>query len=92
MNLSEEEKKLLTQYRVLSDSMPSLANRLALEIIPPIVFVSIGLYTGDLTWFLALVALMVTYNVQRVIRQYKNIVKLKSISQKALGGERNDSK
>lgn len=82
--LSDDEKKLLAQYQVLSDSMPSLANRLAVEIIPAALFVAAGIYTDNIIWFLVLIATMVTYNLQRIIRQQKNITRLKSISQKTL--------
>jgi hypothetical protein len=84
MNLSDDEKKLLEQYQVLSNSNPKFLNRLAVEIIPPIVFVCLGLYTGEIVWFLVLIVIMVTYNVQRVIRQYKNIERLRSISIKII--------
>ena len=85
MEFSEKEQKLLKQYQSLSTSMPSLTNRLAVEVIPPIVFVTIGIYTGKIIWFIVLVALMVLYNVQRVIRQHKNITMLNSISKKSIG-------
>ena len=92
MDLTEEERKLLSQYQSLSESMPSLINRLAIEVVPPVVFVGIGLYTGQVIWFLVLITLMVTYNVQRVLRQYKNIIKLRSISKKAIGIYNGNSK
>jgi hypothetical protein len=85
MDISEEEKQLLKQYQTLSDSMPSLVNRVAIEVVPPFIFVTIGLSTGQVVWFLFVITLMVIYNVQRVLRQYKNIIKLKSISKKAIG-------
>ena len=85
MEISEEEKELLRQYQSLSDSMPSLANRVAIEVVPPVIFVVIGLFTGQVIWFLVVITLMVIYNVQRVFRQYKNILKLRSISKKTIG-------
>jgi len=85
MELSKEERELLKQYQVLSDSIPRLVNRVAVEVVPPIIFVALGLCTGDAVWFVVVITLMVIYNVQRVLRQYKNIVKLKSISKKAIG-------
>lgn len=85
MEISEEEKKLLMQYQSLSDSIPNLINRIVIEVVPQALFVVIGLFTGDVIWFLIVIALMVIYNIQRVLRQYKNIVKLKSISKKTLG-------
>lgn len=85
MDISEEEKELLKQYQSLSKSMPSLLNRVAVEVVPPAVFVAIGWFTGEAIWFVVVIALMVIYNVQRVLRQYKNIAKLQSISEKAIG-------
>ncbi len=85
MALSEDEKELLVKYQNISESMPSLMNRLAIEVAPPAIFVGLGLYTGKVVWFLILIALMVLYNVQRVLRQHKNIVKLRSISNKTIG-------
>lgn len=85
MEISEDEKELLKQYQSLSVTMPSLVNRLAIEVVPPIIFVAIGLYTGQVVWFVVLIVLMVIYNVQRILRQYKNIIKLKSISEKTIG-------
>lgn len=91
MELSKEEEKLLKQYQTLSASLPSLINRVAIEVVPAIIFVSIGIYTEKFIWFIVLVTLMVTYNVQRVLRQYKNIIKLNSISKKTIGNI-NDNK
>ncbi|WP_412970785.1 hypothetical protein [Glaciecola sp. MF2-115] len=84
LKLSETEVKLLMQYQTLSTSKSKRFNRLAIEIIPPIVFVSIGLFTGNYSWFLALIAIMVVYNLQRVFRQQKYITELQLISQKVL--------
>lgn len=92
MEVNEEEKELLRQYQTLSASMPSLANRVAVEVVPPAIFVAIGLVTGQVIWYLVVIALMVSYNVQRVLRQYKNIVRLKSISEKAIGKVSEESK
>ena len=83
--LTNEEKELLKQYQTLSASLPSLVNRLAIEIVPPVIFVGVWLYTGSVTYLLLLITLLVTYNVQRVSRQYRNIVKLNSISRKTIG-------
>ena len=85
MSLSEEEKTLLKQYQELSVSLPSLTNRIAIEVVPAIIFTAIAIYTGKIIWFIVLIIFMVFYNVQRVVRQYKNIKKLKSISEKTIG-------
>lgn len=85
MSLSEEEKILLKQYQELSGSLPSLTNRIAIEVVPAIIFTAAAIYTGKIIWFIVLIILMVFYNVQRVVRQHKNIKKLKSISEKTIG-------
>jgi hypothetical protein len=85
MEFTEEEQKLLKKYQSLSTSVPSLINRVAVEIVPPVIFVTLGIYAGKIIWFIVLILLMVIYNVQRVIRQHKNIEKLNSISKKTIG-------
>lgn len=82
MNLSDEELQLLKKYQKLSTSSLSQINRVAVEIIPPVIFVGIGLYLDKIEWFLALITLMVAYNVKRVIRQQKYIALLRSIAEK----------
>lgn len=84
MEISDQELDLLKKYQVLGAGKGSVANRLAVEIVPPIVFVAIGFYTGSYTWFIVLISAMVFYNVQRVIRQTKAIKLLNSISEKVV--------
>lgn len=92
MEFSEEEKKLLKQYQNLPASMTNLVKRLAVEIIPPVIFIFLGLYTGRIVWFIVLIILMVFYNVQRIVRQHNNIKKLNSISLKAIGDHADETK
>ena len=82
MNLSDEELQLLKKYQKFPASLLSQINRVAVEIIPPAIFVGIGLYTGKTKWFFILIILMVAYNVQRVIRQQKYLALLRSIADK----------
>lgn len=84
MQLKNEEKQLLEQYKTLSNSTLNIANRLAVEVVPPIVFVAIGIIRDEIIWFLLLITIMVFYNVQRVIRQQRNLKTLKSLSDKLL--------
>lgn len=84
MEFSEQELDLLKKYQVLNAGKSGFASRLALEIIPPIVFVVIGFYTGSFTWFIVLIVALVFYNVQRVIRQSKVLSLLNSISKKVV--------
>jgi hypothetical protein len=83
--LTEDEINLLERYQVLSSLMGRIAYRLAIEIIPPVAFVAIWFFTGSVSYLLVLITLMVFYNVQRILRQRKYIMKLNSISIKALG-------
>jgi len=62
-----------------------LTNRLAIEIVPAIIFIAIWIYTESSIYLIVLIAMLVIYNVQRVLRQYKNIVKLNLISKKTIG-------
>jgi hypothetical protein len=84
MQLKNEEKQLLEQYKTLSNSTLNIANRLAVEVVPPIVFVVTGIIRDEIIWFLLLITIMVFYNVQRVIRQQRNLTTLKSLSDKLL--------
>ena len=85
MNFTEEEKKLLTQYQKLSNSMPTFLNRLAVELIPPAICIAIWLITGQSHWLLIVVVISVAFNVRKVVGQRNNIDILKSISIKAIG-------
>ena len=83
--ISKEERDLLIQYQSLSKSMPSFSKRLAIEIVPPVIFVAAWSYTNNAIYLIVLILVMVFYNIQRVVRQYKNIASLKSISVKTIG-------
>jgi hypothetical protein len=85
MTLSEDEQKLLEQYQKLPTSLPYRLNRVAVEIVPPAIFVGLGIYTRQMSWFIVVIALMVIYNVQRVLRQDAIIRRLQSISHKVIG-------
>ncbi|MDF2447203.1 MAG: hypothetical protein K0S46_2439 [Moraxellaceae bacterium] len=82
---TEDEKQLLAQYQVLSASVPSLGVRLAAEVIPPLVFIGMWYDSGEVLYLLASITAMVAYGVLRIVKQYKNIARLNSISEKVLG-------
>jgi len=83
--LTNQEKALLRQYQTLSTSLPSLTNRLAVEIVPASVFGLMWYFSGNVAPLLLLILIMVFYNIQRVLRQHKIYKTLNSISQKAIG-------
>jgi hypothetical protein len=83
--LTKEEEELLRQYQKLSTSVPSVAGRLAVEIIPASIFIGAWIYTGHALYLVVFIAALVGYNIQRILRQYKNLLKLRSISKKTIG-------
>lgn len=87
MNLTEEELQLLKQYRLLSTKKLVWLNRLAVEIVPPMVFVGVGIYRDEYIWFVMVVAVLVIFNIMRVVRQPKTLRLLASISKKILNAQ-----
>ena len=87
MNLTQQERALLKKYQSLNSDRATMIGRLAIEILPPVLFVAIGLYTGSITWFLVLITVLVFYNVQRVLRQAKILKLLSAISEKVSSEE-----
>jgi hypothetical protein len=88
--LTKEEKELLGQYQSLSTSVPSLAGRLAVEVVPALIFIGAWVYTGHALYLVVLIAALVGYNIHRILRQYKNLVTLRSISKKTIGEVANE--
>ena len=83
--LTNEEKELLKQYQTLPISVPSVAGRLAVEVIPAAIFIGVWVYTGHALYLIVIIAALVGYNIQRILRQYGNLAKLRSISKKTIG-------
>jgi hypothetical protein len=87
---TKEEKELLRQYQNLSTSVPSMAGRLAVEVIAASIFIGAWAYTGHALYLVVFIAALVGYNIQRILRQYKNLPKLRSISKKTIGEVANE--
>lgn len=83
--ISNKERELLEKYQVLSASAPHMFNRLAIEIVPPILFIGFWYATENVIFLIFVIFLMVVYNVQRVLSQNSNISTLSSISRKLIG-------
>ncbi|HZT63929.1 MAG TPA: hypothetical protein VFA36_12380 [Burkholderiales bacterium] len=83
--LTKEEKELLKQYQNLSTSVPSVAGRLAVEVVPAAIFIGAWVYTGHALYLVVFITALVGYNIQRIVRQYKHLLKLRSISKKTIG-------
>ncbi|WP_370678794.1 hypothetical protein [Comamonas sp. GB3 AK4-5] len=81
-SLTHAERTLLERYQRLAGG--SLAPRLAVEIIPPLVFVGLWAWSGKAVFLLALIAVLVVFNVWRVLQQRRALRHLQSIAVKAL--------
>lgn len=80
--LSRHEQDLLTQYQRLPVGRWHFLNLLAVEIVPPALFVALWAWTGRALFLLLLVAVLVCLNVLRVLRQRRTRALLASISGK----------
>lgn len=80
--LSPQEHDLLTQYQRLPVGRWHFLNLLAVEIVPPALFVALWAWTGRALFLLLLVAVLVCLNVLRVLRQRRTRALLASISGK----------
>ncbi|RGE45997.1 hypothetical protein DZC30_05790 [Comamonas testosteroni] len=80
--LSEQEQTLLTQYQRQPTGRWYFLNLLAVEIVPPAIFVALWAWTGRELFLLVLIALLVGFNVLRVLRQRRIRALLASISAK----------
>ncbi|MEN9353396.1 MAG: hypothetical protein RL318_721 [Fibrobacterota bacterium] len=82
--LTSEEVGLLRSYSALPTNPSSHWNRLAVEIVPPLMFIGLWAFTGHATYLMFLILALVGYNVLRVSRQRRNIHILKSLATKLL--------
>lgn len=89
--LSAQEKALLAQYQQLPAGKGRLLHLLAVEIVPPALFVGLWWWSGEVLFLLTLVALLVFFNLLRVLRQRKTRALLASLSSKLLGEARERS-
>lgn len=80
--LSEQEQALLTQYQRQPTGRWYFLNLLVVEIVPPAIFVALWAWTGRELFLLVLIALLVGFNVLRVLRQRRIRALLASISAK----------
>lgn len=80
--LSPTEQALLAQYQCLPTGRWHFLNLLAVEIVPPAVFVALWAFTGRELFLLLLIAVLVLFNVLRVLRQRRTRALLASIASK----------
>ena len=79
--LNPTEQALLAQYQRLPTGRWHFLNLLAVEIVPPAVFVALWAFTGR-ELFLLLIAVLVLFNVLRVLRQRRTRALLASMAGK----------
>lgn len=75
---------MLRRYQQLDVAPRRHAHRLAVELLPPLVFVALWAWTDQVVFLLALIAVQVSFNVARVLRQRSAMVQLQGIAAKAL--------
>lgn len=80
--LSQTEQALLAQYQRLPAGRWYFLNLLAVEVVPPTVFVALWIFTGQELFLLLLIAVLVLFNVLRVLRQRRTRALLASIAGK----------
>ena len=78
--LSPQEQALLAQYQRLPQGRGPFLHLLAVEILPPAIFVALWAWTGRELFLLLLIAVLVIFNVLRVLRQRRTRALLASIS------------
>ena len=82
MNFTEEEWKLIGQFQRLPIGFRKRLNLWAVEIVPPVLFIGIGVYTGRSTYFIGAICVLMLLNIVRLWRQNHTVRVLKSIALK----------
>ena len=80
--LSPQEQTLLTQYQRLPTGRWHFLNQLTVEVVPPAIFVGLWVWTQQELFLLLLIAILVLFNVLRVLRQRRTRALLASIAAK----------
>jgi len=83
--LENEEIKLLEKIQKYPMTKFRKINRYAVEIIPPAIFISPAIITGNEIFYILLIIILVIFNVFQIYRQSKIINLYKFISVKILG-------
>lgn len=85
MRFSKSELELIENFSNYRTGFGGLVSRWAVEIVPPVALIIIGITTGSQVYPIAAVLVLVFFNVFRLVRQNSIAVELKSISEKILG-------
>lgn len=81
---SPEERALLLQYQRLSRQRSHWLHRWVVEVVPPLLFVGLWVATGHVVFLLALVAVLVGFNLLRVFRQQRSVARLGVLAERLL--------
>ena len=87
MRFTEAELELMKSYSTMSSNTASSANRWAVEIVPPALLVILGIVMNSITYPIAGVLVLVSFNIARLRKQRLIALHLKSISEKVLKSE-----
>ncbi|MBN56848.1 MAG: hypothetical protein CMI04_04045 [Oceanospirillaceae bacterium] len=82
MIFTKDEKLLIDAYSKLPVKLSQRINIWAVEIIPPSIFISLGLYNDKKIYLIAAIFMLVLFNIIRLIKQEKTVRLLRSISNK----------
>jgi len=91
MNLTEEEKKIISQYEKVPTKPMQRIGIWAVELVPPAIMIFIGFYRDKKIYLIAAIGTLVFFNVYRLFRQEKTVRILKSACSKIMAslGEKN---
>lgn len=83
-SLNPQEIALLQQYQRLAHHRSHWRHRWAVEVVPPLLFVGLWAITGHTVFLLALIAVLVVFNLLRVLHQQRSAVHLGALADRLL--------
>ncbi|HEY4664579.1 MAG TPA: hypothetical protein VIG85_06310 [Comamonas sp.] len=85
--LTPSEIKALQQYQRLSASRTHWLHRWVVELLPPLIFVGLWAWTERSVILLALIAVLVFFNLLRVVQQRRTVEQLAGMAQKIMDAD-----
>lgn len=79
-----EERALLQRYQQLSRQRRHWLHRWVVEVVPPLLFVGLWAFTGQVVFLLALLAVLVGFNLLRVWQQQRSVARLGALAARVL--------
>ena len=82
MKFTETEKQLIDQYADMPTAFSNRLNIWAVELIPPLVLIVLGIYLQHQYYLVAAICALVFFNVLRLYKQEPRLRMLKSLFEK----------